>query len=156
LKCWTPLWRHRVNFFWCIKNKKILAVNLFFNFWPSKTWTLIGSWSRIRIGIQPKMLDPDPYVIKRSDKDCLLITQSTFTEGCSRMANKGLIIACCVQGCGLSKNHINTVPPPVFHFGKDQDPGKKVIKKSQNSRNKGFFRFLFVDRRVRIRIRTSD
>ncbi len=35
-----------------IKKKKKNSAAIFFNFWPLKPW--------IRIGIQPKMLDPDP------------------------------------------------------------------------------------------------
>ncbi len=35
------------------------AVNCFFNFWSSKP--LDPDWIRIRIGIPPKLLDPDPY-----------------------------------------------------------------------------------------------
>ncbi len=34
----------------------LLSFKFFFNFWSSKSWIRI----RNRIGIQPKMLDPDP------------------------------------------------------------------------------------------------
>ncbi len=46
-------------------------MQIFFNFWSSKTWI------RIRIGIQPKMLvpnpDPYPYHMNTDPKHCLFI-----------------------------------------------------------------------------------
>jgi hypothetical protein len=44
--------------FLIIKKYKKISAAIFFNFWSLKPWIRIGSGSRI--GVHPKMLDPDP------------------------------------------------------------------------------------------------
>jgi hypothetical protein len=45
---------------------------MFFNFWSSKP--LDPDWIRIRIGIQPKMLDPDPYLSNENGSATLIFS----------------------------------------------------------------------------------
>jgi hypothetical protein len=47
------------------------SCDFFLHFWLSKPW--------IRIGIQPKMLDPDPDQIKADPHPCLLDPDSTWS-----------------------------------------------------------------------------
>ncbi len=48
--------------FWSKKINFLISCKFFFKFWSSKPW--------IRIGIQPKMLDPDPFQMKTDPKPC--------------------------------------------------------------------------------------
>jgi hypothetical protein len=63
-----------------IKKKfNFLSAVIFLTFWSLKPWIQIGSgfvldpdpyWIRIRIGIKPKMLDPDPDEMNANPQPC--------------------------------------------------------------------------------------
>ncbi len=59
-----------------MQNKfNLFSTRNFFQFLIIKT--LNPDWIRIRIGIQPKMLDPDPYQMNADPQPWLLLSQTS-------------------------------------------------------------------------------
>jgi hypothetical protein len=58
------------------KNKKKISAVIFCHFLVIKK-TLDLDWIRNRIGIQPKMADPNPYQMNTDPKNCFLLGPGT-------------------------------------------------------------------------------